>query len=69
MSNLLKTSINISGLRSGMTVEVGGELLTVSKKDIRYNSFMGYSFRGNASNKTIMQVQFIVPTNRGVILN
>lgn len=65
---ITRTQIHISNLRQGMTVEVNKELITVSKCDINHNSFMGYSFRGDASKQMMTQVQFIVPTNKGIVL-
>jgi hypothetical protein len=68
MSNIIKKEINLCDLKQGMTVEYKNEILTVSKNDIKYNSFMGYSFRGDASKKTITQIFFKVPTNNGFVL-
>jgi len=68
MSNLVKTQINISELKQGMTVEYKGELLTVSMKDVRKCPLFGYSFRGDSSSKTITRVQFAVPTAYGISL-
>lgn len=67
MSNLVKTQIKISELEVGMTVEVNGQLITVSKNDVYRNEF-GYGFRGDSSKKTVTRVQFQVPTNSGFIL-
>lgn len=66
--NLVKTQINLSDLTQGMTVEYKGELLTVSKNDIKQNSFFGYSFRGDSSSQKITMIQFKVQTNKGTIL-
>lgn len=68
MSNLVRTEINIQDLEHGMTVEYNGELITVSRKDIKYNDLFGYSFRGNGQHKTLTRVQFQVPTLRGIVL-
>ena len=68
MTNLVKTQINISELKQGMTVEYMGQLLTVSKKDIKFNELFGYSFRGDMSKKSITRVQFSVPTLNGIVL-
>lgn len=68
MSNIIKSQISLSSLRAGMTVEYRNEILTVCKNDIKYDSFMGYSFRGDASKKHITLIQFAVPTNKGIIL-
>jgi hypothetical protein len=65
MSNIIKSKIHISALRQGMTVEVNGSLMTVSKKHIKYCPFMGYSLCGDASKKFITLIQFLVPTNNG----
>lgn len=66
MTNIKQTIINLCDLNQGDTVLYNNEMLTVSKNDVKYNSFMGYSFRGDASKKTITRIQFIVPTNNGV---
>ena len=68
MTNLVKTQINISELKQGMTVEYMGQLLTVSKKDLGYNELFGYSFMGDMSKKEITMVQFAVPTLNGIVL-
>lgn len=64
---MVTSPINIVDLKIGMTVLINGQLITVSKKDIKYDKFMGYSFRGDCS-KTLTRVQFEVPTNLGVVL-
>lgn len=66
--NIVRTQINLSDLSAGNTVEYKDEILTVSKNDIKYDSFMGYSFRGDASKQQITKIQFKVPTNKGIIL-
>lgn len=66
MTNIKQTIINLCDLKQGDTVLYNNEMLTVSKKDIKYDSFMGHSFRGDASKKTITKIEFIVPTNNGV---
>lgn len=68
MTNIVRTEISLSHLRQGDTVEYKGEIITVSKNDIRYCNFMGYSFRGDASKKTITRIQFAVPTANGIVL-
>lgn len=68
MANLVKTTINISDLQQGMTVEFDGQLITVSRKDINYNELFGYSFKGDCSSKTITRVQFAVQTANGISL-
>ena len=69
MKNIVKTKVNLSTIKVGDTVEYKGEILTVGKNCIRYCSFMGYSFRGDASSKTITLIQFKVPTIKsGMVL-
>ena len=68
MTNLSKKTIHLSCLQQGMTVEYNNQLLTVSKNDVKSDSFFGWSFRGDASKQTITMVQFIVPTNSGIQL-
>ena len=67
MSNLVRTTIKISDLEIGMTVELYGQLITVGKNDVYKNEF-GIAFRGSSANKTITRVQFKVPTNLGTVL-
>ena len=67
MNNLVKTTIAISDLVQGMTVEYQGQLHTVNKNSVT-KGFCGYAFNGDASSKTITRVQFKVPTNKGYVL-
>lgn len=64
MSNLIRTTIQISELQIGMTVEHNGQLKTVGKENLTQNEH-GISFCGDASKKTITRVQFKVPTMFG----
>ena len=66
MENILRTKINICDLEQGMTVEHNGNLVTVSRNDIKFNELFGYSFRGDGSSQTATRVQFIVKTDFGV---
>ena len=61
MSNLVKTKIQVSDLTVGMTVEHNGQLHTVGKNSISKTNH-GIAFNGDASSKTIILVQFAVPT-------
>jgi len=67
MKNLVKTTIQISDLQIGMTVEHLGKLCTVGKDNIS-KTFHGIAFDGDASSKTITMVQFAVPTANGIVL-
>lgn len=66
-ANMVKTTIPISQLETGMTVEYNGEILTVGKNDVK-KGFMGYSFRGDASKKNITRIQYRIKTANGTIL-
>ena len=68
MDNILRTTINISALEQGMTVEHNGKIYTVSKNDIKYDHLWGYSYRGDCSKQTITRIQFVVPTAFGIVL-
>ena len=68
-NNLVRSQIHIADLRTGMTVEVNGELITVNVKDhVSRCNWMGRSFQGDASKTHITQVQFAVPTAFGISL-
>ena len=68
MTNIVKTTVHLSQIRQGDTVEYQGQLYTVSGPDVPKYGFMGYSFRGDASKQTITKVQFAVPTSSGIEL-
>ena len=68
MENILRTTINISELEQGMTVEHNGNMYTVSRNDVKYDRLWGYSYRGDSSRQTITRIQFVVPTSFGVVL-
>jgi hypothetical protein len=67
MSNLVRTTIQVSDLQIGMTVEHNGELKTVGKESLTKNEH-GIAFYGDASKKTITRIQFAVPTANGIVL-
>lgn len=67
MTNLVKTTIQISDLSTGMTVEHNGELKTVGNNSLT-RTHHGVAFDGDASSKTITRVQFRVPTKNGIVL-
>lgn len=66
--NRVRTTIPLSELRVGMTVEWYGKEYTVNKNDLKYDSFMGYSFRGSCYPKKITRIEFAVPTADGIKL-
>lgn len=67
MSNLVRTSIQVSDLQTGMTVEYNGQLRTVGNNSLSKTDH-GIAFNGDASSKTITRVQFAVPTRNGIVL-
>jgi hypothetical protein len=68
MDNIVRSEIELSELKQGMTVEYRGEILTVSKDDVKHGGFHGSSFRGDASKKKITRIEFAVPTAFGIVL-
>lgn len=64
--NVIRTTVSISSLEQGMTVEVNGQCRTVSRKDIRHDDLLGWSYLGDASKKTITKIQFAVTTANGI---
>ena len=67
MTNLVRTTIQISDLQIGMTVEHEGVLCTVGKESIS-RTHHGIAFNGDASKKTITMIQFAVQTAKGIVL-
>ena len=65
MTHITKIKTAICELLTGMTVLYKGELLTVGRNDVKYDSFTGYSFRGDAASKTITRVTSAVPIFKG----
>jgi hypothetical protein len=64
-SNIIRNVVTISSLRIGDTVEVEGELITVSKRNFFYDKFMGYCFNGSSYPKEVTKVIFKVPLGKG----
>ena len=69
MSNIIKTDIRIADIKQGMTIEQNDKFYTVSKNDVKYCKFLGYSFRGDSSKKVLKRIQFKVPTLTGFRIN
>ena len=63
MNNKKREQVSLSNLTVGMTVELHGTLSTVSKGDLKYDSFMGYSFRGASYPREVTVITF--PTING----
>jgi hypothetical protein len=67
MNNLVKTTIQKSDLRIGMTVEWNGQLTTVGRENLK-NTSHGMAFNGCAFPKQIVMIQFAVQTIKGTVL-
>jgi len=66
MKNLVKTTIQISDLQIGMTVDHNGSLHTISNSNIKSSYWnLGQIGRPKTS---ITRVQFAVPTSNGIVL-
>lgn len=65
MDNIIKTDIRIADIKQGMTIEQNDKFYTVSKKDVKYCEFLGFSFKGDSSKKVLKRIQFKVPTLTG----
>jgi len=65
MDNIIKTDIRIADIKQGMIIEQNDNFYTVSKNDVKYCEFLGYSFKGDSSKKVLKRIQFKVPTLTG----
>ena len=64
--NVKATDVHISQIKWGDTVIHNGEMKTVGKNDIKYDSFMGTSLFGDnykSGTKLVKKIDFIVPKN------
>ncbi len=66
MSNLIKQIVTVSELKAGDTVEIDGELKTVSNTYLKHCPFMGYTLYGSTFHKGVTKVTFKVPTAFGI---
>lgn len=64
MNNIVKTTIAVSDLQQGMTVEVDGHLKTVDVRKVKPN----YIYDGQRYRDGITRVQFAVQTASGIQL-
>lgn len=65
---IARSTVHLSMIRQGDTVEHNGHLCTVSGKDIPKRGFLGYSIFGDASKQYITKVNFVVSTMNGIVL-
>jgi len=63
--NIIRTTVKISDLKHGDTVEIDGQLKTVNKKYLKHNPLFGWSFEGAPFPRGITKVVFKVPTAFG----
>jgi hypothetical protein len=64
--NVKATDVHISQIKCGDIVIHGGEMKTVGKNDIKYDSFMGTSLFGDSyksGSKLVKKIDFVVPKN------
>lgn len=65
-AGVIKTTVSLDELKNGDTVEIGGQLETVSLKYLKHCSFMGRTYKGHPYRQGITRVRFVVPTAGGV---
>ncbi len=63
-SNLARKIVPIADLKNGDTVEISGELETVSSTHLT-RGFMGYSYKGDTHRNGIVKVTFNAPIANG----
>jgi len=68
MENIKRIETKITDIKIGDTVMINNVLKTVGKNNIKHCDFMGVSLFGDASNKIVTKILFIVPTNNGIKL-
>ena len=64
MKGFVETSCNIADIRPGDVVRHDGEIVTVSKNDIKSCPFMGVTFRGDSYRggyKKIVKLVYVNP--------
>lgn len=62
----IKSVVKISELRHGDTVEVGNNLETVDKKNIKHCTLFGHTYKGSPFFHGITKVVFRVPIVGGM---
>jgi hypothetical protein len=63
--NVIRTTLSVSKLKRGDTVEVDGQLITVGEHMLKHCNFMGWTFNGAPYRQGITRVVFKVPTAFG----
>lgn len=61
----IRKTVKVSELKHGDTVEIDGNLKTVSREHIKHNELFGYTFQGDPYLLGITKVTFKVPTAFG----
>ncbi len=63
--NIIKTCVSVAELKNGDTVEIDGNLSTVSRRHLKHCPFMGCTFKGDCFVGGIIRITFKVPTAHG----
>jgi hypothetical protein len=64
-SNIVRKIVSLQDLKHGDTVEINGELETVSKSFLKRCEFMCHTYKGDPFIGGITKVVFKVPTAHG----
>lgn len=62
--NQIKTTVSVSSLKTGDTVEIDGKLETVSKHHLK-KGFTGDTYKGSPYRNGIIKIVFKVPIREG----
>jgi hypothetical protein len=65
VDNLKKAVVMVVDLKHGDTVQINGELETVSRNHLK-RGFTGWTYKGDPHPNGITKVTFVVPTGKGV---
>lgn len=62
---VIREIVDVDNIRHGNTVEIDGEMITVSRNDISRCQLMGTTIRGQQFRKGITKIIFKVPIKGG----
>jgi hypothetical protein len=57
--NVIREVVKLANLNVGDTVEVNGIFQTVNKGHVKYDPFMGYTYKGATYKRGITKITFI----------
>lgn len=63
--SIIKTTIPVSSLKQGDTVEINGNEETVIPSYLKYCSFMGWTYKGSPFPSGITKINYKVPIKGG----